>query len=238
MLTPTVAPVAKNPITLSYLALRKLVGLIALALPFVLIIVWSFSGQKFPASISGYYYTGLRNIFEGALCAIATFQLACRGYDRRDEIAGILSGACAVGVALFPTKPEQPGTCDPLTPGAIAVGNVHLAFASALFLLLAYFCLFLFRMTAMGRTMTRRKVQRNKVYFVCGLIIVVSIAMILLFRLLNRTYLFGELGAMFTFETTALFAFGVAWLVKGETFLKDEQTPKSNPDEAMAVASD
>jgi hypothetical protein len=32
----------------------------------------------------------------------------------------------------------------------------------------------------------------------------------------------GNLGPVFCFETTALIAFGIAWLTKGETFLKDE----------------
>jgi hypothetical protein len=33
---------------------------------------------------------------------------------------------------------------------------------------------------------------------------------------------FGRVGTVFLFETTSLLAFGTAWLIKGETFLKDE----------------
>jgi hypothetical protein len=40
-------------------------------------------------------------------------------------------------------------------------------------------------------------------------------------------------GATFCFETTALFAFGIAWLVKGETFLKDD-----NPTPPRTVTTD
>ena len=234
MFTARVDPVAKNPITLSYLVLRSVVGWVALGLPVALMIMWSFSAQQSPLSISGYYYTAARNLFVGSLCAIATFQASCRGYDRKDEIAGILSGICALGVAFFPTSPER---FTP-SPKQFAVGIVHLTFASALFLILAYFCLFLFRTTAKDREMTRRKVTRNKVYLVCGWIIVASIAMILLYGLTHRIYVFGTLGARFFFETTALLAFGFAWLVKGETFLKDEEAPgsTSQPDQQKLVA--
>jgi hypothetical protein len=216
---------SRDPVVLSYLGLRKMVGWVALGLPFALMIAWSFSGERFPASISGYYYSTARNLFVGSLCAIAVFQISCRGYDFKDEIAGILSGACAIGMAFFPTSPELPSP----TAEQIAVSRLHLIFTSMLYLIFAYFCLVLFRMTAKDRRMTRRKIQRNKVYFVSGLVILASIAMIVMSGLMNRVYLFGELGARICFETTALIAFGVASLVKGEAFLKDEDTSLPRP---------
>jgi hypothetical protein len=69
---------------------------------------------------------------------------------------------------------------------------------------------------------TPRKLLRNMVYSVCGWAILASIFLIILCKLLGLTYLAGELGSMFCFETTALIAFGIAWLVKGETILRDE----------------
>ena len=219
-------PKAKNPAVRSYLELRKVVGWIALGLPFALIIPWLILGHNIlPSSISGYYYTGMRNLFEGSLCAIAMFNLCCRGYDWKDEAAGIFSAACALGVAFCPTTPDAatlarwhklvPTNCQ------IYLGNAHLVFASLLFITLAYFCLVLFRTTAADRKVTRRKRQRNRVYSVCGWAILASIVLIILYGKLGWTNLIGHLGAMFCFETTALVAFGVAWLVKGETILKD-----------------
>jgi hypothetical protein len=209
----------KDPRTLTYLTLRQTVGWIAVGLPFALLSLWwIFGNHILPTSISGYYYTGMRNLFEGSLCAIALFNLSCRGFDWKDEAAGAFSALCALGVAFCPTTPE--GVVP--TPFQRHVGAAHLIFATLLFLTLAYFCFFLFTLTADKRTMTKKKGQRNSVYIICGWAIIFSIVLIVLFKLLGRTYVVGEIGAMFFFETTALLAFGTAWLVKGERFLKDE----------------
>jgi len=214
------APTAKDPIVLSYLALRKAVGAVALGLPFVLAIPWwILRDHMIESSISGYYYTGMRNLFVGSLCAIAMFMLCCRGYDWQDELAGIFSAVCALGVAFFPTAPD-----DCATQRQHHIGFVHYTFAALLFLTLAYFCLVLFKMSAKDKIMTRKKAQRNLVYTVCGCVILASILLIVVLKFLSVRYLFGSLGSVFCFETTALLAFGTAWLIKGETFLKDESS--------------
>ena len=211
---------AKDPIVLTYLALRNAVGAVALGLPFVLAIPWWIvRDHMLQSSISGYYYTGMRNLFVGSLCAIAMFMLCNRGYDSKDWAAGILSAICALGVAFFPTAPD-----DFPTPREHHIGIAHYTFAALLFLTLAYFCLVLFKMSAKDRAVTRQKRLRNVVYTVCGYVILASILMIAVFTLLNAKYLFGNVGSVFCFETTALLAFGFAWLTKGETFLKDESS--------------
>jgi len=123
------APAPKDPVVFSYLALRKAVGTVALALPFAVAIPWGLRYHAIQTSISAYYYTGMRNLFVGSLCAIAMFMLCTRGYDRKDEVAGIFSAVCGIGVAFCPTSPEccatnrqdvykrQPEDCSPWTPG-------------------------------------------------------------------------------------------------------------------------
>lgn len=122
---------AENPVVLSYLALRKAVGCVALGLPFVLAIPWWFVSDPhtFQSSISAYYYTGMRNLFVGSLCAISMFMLCCRGYDLKDEIAGMFSSSCAIGVAFFPTTPDCPKT-----KLQHEIGTVHYIFAALIFL--------------------------------------------------------------------------------------------------------
>jgi hypothetical protein len=53
-------------------------------------------------------------------------------------------------------------------------------------------------------------------------VIIASMLLIFLLKMLGVKYLVGSFGPVFCFETTALIAFGIAWLTKGETFLKDE----------------
>jgi hypothetical protein len=210
-----VAREARSPEVLSYLTLRKAVGWIALCLPFALIVPWwLIRGDGLPSSISGYYYTGMRNLLVGSLCAIGMFNLCCRGYDRKDEAAGIFSALCAIGVAFCPLRPQGAATADQRI-----VGRFHIVFAILLFLTLAYFCLVLFRMTAANVVLTRNKILRNRVYTVCGCVILASIVIIPVLGMFGVEHL-GPFGVMFCFETTALVAFGVAWLVKGETILE------------------
>ncbi len=121
-------------LVLSYLGLRKAVGIIGFALPFVLAFgKILLQGPGIQSSISGYYYTDMRNIFVGSLCAIGVFLMSTKGYDRRDEVAGILACVFAIGVALFPTTPDVGAT-----PQDKYIGTLHLSFAALLFLTLGY----------------------------------------------------------------------------------------------------
>jgi hypothetical protein len=90
----------ENALIISYLTLRKAIGILGAALPFVLAIgaaVLFMTGIQ--DSISAYYYTGMRNVFVGMLCATGFFLLSYKGYERKDSIAGNLGCLFAVGVA-------------------------------------------------------------------------------------------------------------------------------------------
>jgi hypothetical protein len=209
----------QDPLVLSYLSLRKAVGIIGFALPFVLAFgKFLLQGPGLQSSISAYYYTDMRNVFEGSLCAIGVFLLSCRGYDRRDEIAGRLACAFAVGVALLPTTPYAYATSrDRL------VGGVHLSFAALLYLTLAYFSLALFTKTASDKHPTRRKLRRNTVYRVCGYAILACIFSIAVVAIPPVKLLTERLTPVFWLESIATVAFGVSWLTKGETILRDQE---------------
>src|SRR5207245_4583836 len=71
----------EDTLVLSYLELRKAVGIIGFALPFALAFgKILLQGRGIQSSISGYYYTDMRNVFVGSLCAIGVFLMSCRGY--------------------------------------------------------------------------------------------------------------------------------------------------------------
>jgi hypothetical protein len=203
-----------EPFVLSYLGLRKAVGIIGLTLPIVLVFGTMFVSRsaEIERSISYYYYTCMGSWFVGSLWAIGVFLLSTRGYDHRDAIAGRLACFFAIGVSLFPTSP---------TSKQNLVGYIHWTCAALLFLILAYFCLCLFTETARDKTPTVKKGQRNTVYRVCGWIILVSIACIPISKIPTISSVASGCQPVFWFETFAVLAFGVAWLVKGEAILKD-----------------
>ncbi len=207
-----------NWLVISYLGLRKAVGIIGIALPFVLafgkIIL---EGPGIELSISNYYYTGMRDVFVGALCAIAVFLLSYRGYERIDDRAGNLAGICALGTALFPTAPHVD-----ITPQYTWEGVLHLSFAAGFFLTLAFFCLVLFRKTDPTKPPTPRKLQRNTVYTFCGYTILICLALIAVLAFVSDASPVKAFDPVFWLEALATVAFGISWFVKGEAILKDE----------------
>jgi hypothetical protein len=211
-------PGPQEDLVLSYLDLRKAVGIIGVGLPFVLAFgKFLLQGPGIQESISGYYYTDMRNVFVGSLCAIGVFLMSTRGYDRQDEIAGILAFVFAIGVAFFPTTPYVDATSR-----AKIIGDVHLSFAALLFLTLAYFSLKLFTKTGPDNDPTPQKLQRNIVYRVSGYTILASIFLIVVVKLTPLGTHLERLTPVFWLESLAIVAFGVSWLTKGETILKDQ----------------
>ncbi len=225
----------ENPVVVSYLTLRQAVGWIGLTLPVVLVIggfiFEKVAGQPLciQPAISAYYYTGMGNVFVGLLCAIGVFHLATEGFDLYDRIAGRLACIFAFAVAWFPTTPYPPVVP---TPTQYTVGNLHYLFAALLFLTLAFFCIFQFTQTHTDRAPTRRKKERNAIYYVCGFVILGCILVMGAVKLLKHFDLLLGFQAWlntwnwtFWFESLALVAFGVAFLIKGEFILKDESSP-------------
>jgi hypothetical protein len=220
---------SKNPAVLSYYTMRRAVGLIALSLPFALAlgsILFALAGPAhtlphpvLQRSISDYYYTSMRDYYVGSLCAIAAFLACSRGYDLTDEVMGYLAGALTLGVALFPPVNPQGAR---YTPFQVEIGFIHSGFAALMFLVLACFCIFLFRRSSPEKPFTRRKRHRNRIYGACGLIIIVCMVAMVGFTIEGIERSHPPSALLFWFESLALAAFGVAWLTKGEGILKDK----------------
>ncbi len=218
-----------NPVVLSYYTMRRMVGFIALALPFALaagyLLVALLASGHLPhplleRSISDYYYTPMRNFYVGSLWSIAAFLASTRGYDLRDEITGYLAGVCALGVAVCPSFNPRSSF---YTPQEFAFGLIHTAFAALMYLVLSYICIFLFRKSSPEKPLTRRKRDRNLIYGACGLIMVAC--MIAMVGLTIRSVVERRHPSPWLFwcESSALCAFGVAWLTKGEGFMRDKR---------------
>jgi hypothetical protein len=206
-----------DPYVISYLALRKAVGLIGVALPLLLIFgKLLLDGLGIQSSISSYYYTSMRDVFVGGLCSIGIFLFSYRGYDLTDLIAGKLASVFALGVAFFPTTPDVGAT-----GGQRTIGALHLIFAGCFFLTLAFFSIVLFRRTDPAKPPTKKKLVRNGVYLVCGIIMVACIAGIVVVKLLPPDNPVFVLTPVFWFEAIAIWAFGWSWITKGELILAD-----------------
>lgn len=219
----------KNPAVLSYYAMRRTVGYIALSLPFALalgaILMAQFGPQHtlphplLQRSISDYYHTPMRNYFVGSMCAIAAFLVCSRGYDWIDELTGYFAGAFALGVAVFP--PVNPARST-YTPFQVEIGFVHSGFAALMFLALAYFCLFLFRKSSPEGRITKHKRHRNHIYAHCGVTMLICLFFLVALTLRSLYLGLRPSPLLFWFESLGLAAFGVAWLTKGEGILKDK----------------
>src|SRR6266511_2620927 len=177
MTTATTSP--QNTLVNSYLFLRRAIGIIGIALPFVLIIgKMVVDGGDLGGSLSGYYYTDMRDVLVDSMCAAGVFLIAYYGHNVIDNLASTIAGAGAIGLALFPTTPDNPTSWDKTS------GILHLVFAGVFFLMLAYICLQLFTRND-GEQQTGRKFQRNAVYRVCGVVIIVCLVLIALSKSLG-----------------------------------------------------
>lgn len=196
---------------ISYLTLRRIIGILGIAFPFVLILGGIFT-QNDPLvleSMSSYYGSAMRNIFVAFLFGIGLFLFAYKGYKPIDDWMGHLGGLFAFGVAFCPTSSENS-----------IIHTAHFIFALLLFLVLSYFCLFLFVKTD-KKTLTPRKKKRNIVYRTCGIVILVSMVILGIF---HATHVEGDpdpFRIVLIFETVMLIAFGYSWITKGEMIWKD-----------------
>ncbi len=221
-----------KPEVISYLTLRRAIGILGIALPIILVVgsVIVCNCFEIQVSISNYYHTCMRNIFVGVLCCVGLFLFSYRGYELKDDIAGHLGGIFAFGVAWLPTTFKGDATClitpiyeNPLT------GILHLISATLFFGVLIYFSLFLFTKSATKEsslTTKKKRTQkenRNLVYKICGYTMLGCIVLIGIYIALFKgkyTWL-DNTNVVFWGEAIALWAFGVSWLTKGEVLWRD-----------------
>jgi hypothetical protein len=221
---------------ISFLHTRRAIGIVGMALPVVLllgnVVSNAFFGTDYiPSSVSGYYYTGMRNVFVGAIFAIAVFLLSYRGYER-DYIWTTIAGASAILVALFPTKPHVP--VEELTSQEILVGNLHLVFAGTLFAALAFICFQLFTKTDLPEEQLKQsrykgKRRKNLIYRLCGGVIVACLVLVPVGNLILGSTVAENIKLLYILEFVALLAFGFSWITKSDwhiwllKFLQDEE---------------
>ena len=86
------------------------------------------------------------------------------------------------------------------------------------------FSVALFTKTDPNGVPTPRKKRRNVIYYVCGVVILLCIAGMLLIGVFRSQIApaIEDYAPVFWLESIAVLAFGFSWLVKGETLWQDE----------------
>jgi len=211
-LMPGVKTPTNNNQVISYYALRILIGATGVLLPVLLIIGNLIANETLAIefSVSDYYDNGTAgDILVGILFVLGFFLMAYKGYDKIDSRAANFGCVFALGVALCPT-----------TSTNHFIHVLHFVFALLLFSVFIFFSIYLFRRTGPGRR-TKQKVKRDKLFMVCGILMICCIAGIalsmLVFESAALTY-----HLVFWFESVALIAFGVSWITKAEVLFADE----------------
>jgi hypothetical protein len=208
--------------------LRNAIGIIGILLPFVLAFGnMLFRGFVIQDSISSYYYTPMRDVLVGSLCAIGVFLFSYKGYDdpnhawRRlpfkgtDDFASTLAGVCAVGVALFPTQ-SGPTTLNEFI-GSERSAGLHVLFAAVFFSSLAFISFWLFPKHGSPKDDPVSEHERL-VYRLCGAAIVVCIALIVVVWALPSDSLIKRLYPVLFLESGAILAFSISWFTKGKGY--------------------
>ncbi|WP_298237276.1 hypothetical protein [uncultured Algibacter sp.] len=214
--------------------IRKLVGVLGLCLPFILFIA---KGEVL-ASISHYYYSTLSSLFFIIiLSAFGLFLLSYKGYKKdatteviSDDFITNIGGLAALVVVFIPTRCMdstsiaidlicKSGNYPLFGHNSMCKSGIHLG-AAGVFVL------------AMG-WMSRYKFTRNpddsnnKLYRICGTIVFLSVGIII--SLIGLEKLGVELSGWFfrhyvyIFETFAVIAFGVSWIIKGKAIADIKQ---------------
>jgi hypothetical protein len=208
-------------LVVSYLGIRRAIGIVGLLLPIILGPVgWFVFGIQIQDNMSSYYHTELRDVFVGAMCAIGIFLFCYRGYDWIEGWTANIGCVSALGVALCPLDANS----DPLHQSSI-VGYLHTIFGGAFFLTLAFYSLYHFpNSSAVKHEIAPHEAQRNFVYRVSGLVILASM-------MASGAYLFllpaewvrlsNEYNFLFWMEWVAVWSFAAAWLTKGRAIVAD-----------------
>jgi hypothetical protein len=204
----------------SFLLMRVMVGVIGIGLPFALVLIdglW-FDGSRFPrTSLSAYYYSGVRELFVGALCATGVFLVAYKVADvNLDNTLSVLAGIAVLGVALFPT--DRPNDRVALTPlqeelGETFVAVVHYASAVVFIVALGVISYFFGKREGARPPVAGARSPGfwRAFHWACAGVIGAA----LLWILVTEVFGTGPAESLLIGEAVSVWAFGVSWLWKG-----------------------
>ena len=194
--------------------LRMMLGWLGLLLPWIVLALCVIfdcvpGPHIFPHSISAtYHYAPTITPFMIILGSSGLLLMCYRGYTKVDDIINTITGFFGLCICLFPTWGS-----DLVYNGTFQVPNdissaIHNISAIGFFGLLSFNCLFLF--TKSSGTKTKKKKIRNAIYIICGIGMIVSMTMLLVFS--------GVWAGIWAAEAAALMFFGIAFLTKADIY--------------------
>ena len=190
--------------------LRSLLGWLGMLLPWIVLILSLAFGFPFPDSISATYFIDTCiTPFMIILGAASLLLISYKGYDKQDDIICTLAGIFGLLICLFPCGAVS-GLIGTFQLASTVSGLIHNASAVIFFGLLSYNSLFLF--TKGNGIQTDSKKKRNIIFRVCGIGMLVSLALIVPVSIL------GIYGGTWFVEMLALGFFGISWLTKSNIY--------------------
>ena len=215
---------AHNDLVLSFLSVRRAIGALGFFLPGALLAAAPFLDGGLRDSISGFYYSPMREVFVGTMCAQAVFLWSYEGFrpDRGEIVTdrgmARLAAVSAALVALAPTTPPA-GTVAECSALQCVLGTgpaalVHFVAAALFFGALAVFCLVLF---VRGSVDGPEKAASNRIYRICGWTILGCLLAIGMLEVTGAGASLAALHPVFWLESLACLAFATSWAVKGDS---------------------
>lgn len=166
-------------------------------------------------SVSATHYAPSVLLFEGIVFAVGMFLICYRGYDVKDYWISTITGIMGVLLTLFPTATGGQDGINFVGLHPSVTQWVHYVTSILFFIGLAVMEIWQFTKTSDPQPSKNKKI-RNIVYRTCGIGMLVSV-----FVTGAINFLFHVPFLLYIGEGVGLELFGIAWLVKGETLLKD-----------------
>ena len=206
----------------TYNRLRVGIGLLAVALPLVLVIGgWAGYGLPLQDSISAYYHAFvptsqppaifdvagngvMRNWFVGMLWGIGVFLLLYKGFGRRENTALNMAGVLLIVVAMFPMD----WTCGTTCPKV----SVHGVAAILFFLAIGYVCIFRSGDTLKLLEDPKASAAYKRLYRVIGFVMWVFPLVVTVLQFFQIRP-FGSY-TVFVIEVAGIWTFAAYWLLK------------------------
>ena len=225
---------ASNDLVVSFRAIRRSIGVVGLFLPIALTVYGLLSWDGILSSMSAYYYSPMREIFVGTLCALAVFLWTYEGYRAKpgevlsDRLMSRIASIGAAGVALFPTA-SAPVFAEDGAPASDAMAatctisqcllgegtasTLHFIAAGVFFIAMGLMALLLF---TRGDARDPAKQAANRIYRLCGWTILIAIALVGVLQFTGLRHTLEALRPVFWLEIVASVAIAVSWMVKGD----------------------